>query len=307
MHDIVREVSAILERSIDKTITMAMEFGASECTVIGDPTQLQGALLNIAANARDAMPNGGQIRFATNVVDAQRAALAASSHVIAGDRYVEISIQDSGVGMDALTMRRVFEPFFTTKAPHGTGMGLAAAHGTIVAHNGSISVQSKVGEGSTFRVYLPLTPEPVEGQEPATSTLPHGEGHVLIVEDEPVVRRMVHSYLAGLGYEVTSASDGVEAVEIFARLDGAFDLVLLDLILPRMDGASVFASLRSVSPTIRVLLMSGHTEELVVSELLQCGAVDLVRKPFTLSSLAQRVKSAIHPDTAGRASGASRH
>jgi two-component system, cell cycle sensor histidine kinase and response regulator CckA len=291
MHDLVREVAVILERSIDKTVAIRMDLSAPAAVVIGDATQLQNALLNLALNARDAMPGGGQIRFASRLAEAGPATPG-------GDRYLELAVQDDGVGMDAATLERIFEPFFTTKAPgRGTGMGLAAVHGTITAHNGSVTVESHPGLGTTFRILLPLPRDPAAAVHQQPEYQLRGSGRILLVEDEPVVQSVVKSHLSGLGYDVSCAQDGAEAVELFSRAEGAFDLVLLDLVLPRMDGASVFATLRAIRPDVKVLLMSGHADERLVSEMIGGGAIGLIRKPFALSLLSGQIARALHGDS----------
>jgi two-component system, cell cycle sensor histidine kinase and response regulator CckA len=303
MHDIVREVSAILERSIDKTVTLHMDLGAHPAIVIGDPTQLQTALLNLAINARDAMPGGGAIRFTTTLVNAKKAGLAGAETGIVAEEYLELSVADTGVGMDACTLERIFEPFFTTKSSgSGTGLGLAAVHGTVVAHNGGVTVESQPGVGTTFRLYLPLSRDHVIDRRPQQVPV-SGSGRLLVVEDEPAIRRLLHSYLTQRGYDVVVAADGSEGVELFRSADGAFDLVLLDLVLPLMDGPSVFSVIRNQKPSIRVLLMSGHGEDFVVSDLMRRGAVGILRKPFALAELSASIASAMQDDNESRLKG----
>jgi PAS domain S-box-containing protein len=304
MHDIIREVSSILERSIDKTVTLRLDLAAPTAVVIGDPTQLQTALLNLAINARDAMPLGGELRLRSAVVDAKVASSVGVGTGILAEEYLEVCVEDTGVGMDARTLEHIFEPFFTTKsAGGGTGLGLAAVHGTVTAHSGGVWVESEPGVGTTFRLYLPLSPEMQVVDKKRLPAGVRGSGRLLVVEDEPAVRRVLQSYLRRQGYEIVIAADGSEAVELFRCAAGAFDLVLLDLVLPMLDGPSVFSALRALEPEAKILLMSGHGEDSVVSDLMQRGAVDILRKPFTLAHLSQCIASALPDRNASKAQG----
>jgi PAS domain S-box-containing protein len=288
VHELVREVVSILERSIDKSIRLIVDLGASSSVVIGDPTQLQSALLNIAINARDAMPDGGSITFATSVVGGDKTPLARSDHDASADSFVEIVVRDTGSGMDERTRERLFEPFFTTKPPgKGTGMGLAAVHATVVAHNGAVFVDSAVGQGTTFRVYLPIASAAASmGAAPA-------KGRIMVVEDEPVVRQVLAARLRMLGYEVTTYADGAQAVEAYQQAKGATDLVILDMVLPRIEGERVFAAVRAVNPAAKVVLMSEHNDDREAAELIRQGALGVVTKPFALSEVSARVTAAL--------------
>lgn len=294
MHELIHEVAAILERSIDKTVAIVKTLTAPQSVVIGDATQLQNALLNLAVNARDAMPGGGELHFRSAVVDRKRAERIGLLSSVVGDEYIEIQVQDTGVGIDETALKCVFEPFYTTKETgRGTGMGLAAVHGTATAHNGAISVTSSPGVGTTFSLLLPLSfasTSPVT--EPPISAS-QGVGRILLIEDELAVRRVVRLHLTSRGYYVESAQNGPSGIDIFNRQNGDFDLVLLDLILPRMDGATVFDALRALKPNIKILLLSGHSGNIAVPDLISRGAVDFVAKPFTLTALSNAVEKAL--------------
>jgi PAS domain S-box-containing protein len=288
VHELVREVVSILERSIDKSIRLTVDLAASSSVVIGDPTQLQSALLNIAINARDAMPDGGSIAFATAVVGGDKTPLARSDHDASADSFVELVIRDTGAGMDERTRKRLFEPFFTTKPPgKGTGMGLAAVHATVVAHNGAVLVDSAVGRGTTFGIYLPLAPVAVGAREASK------KGRIMVVEDEPVVRQVLAARLRTLGYDVTTCADGAQAVEAYQQAKGATDLVILDMVLPRLEGERVFAAVRAVNPAAKVVLMSEHSDDHEAAELIRQGALGVVTKPFALSEVSAQVTAAL--------------
>ncbi len=294
MHDIVREVLGILEHSIDKTVSVVASLDAEKSVVLGDATQLQNALLNLAVNAGDAMPGGGRIHFKTRLSDRSRAESFGVRGNVVADEYLEIRVEDNGIGIDEETFPHIFEPFFTTKADgRGTGMGLAAVHGTAVAHNGAVTVESTPGICTVFTLFLPLSPRqssPPDSSPPAAA--PCG-GTLLLIEDEPAVRRVVRLHLESEGYTVESAADGASGIELFHRNPKNFDLVLLDIILPRMDGSGVFDALKTADPAVKIILLSGHTGDVAVAELIKRGAVDFLRKPFTLSSLSAAVGKAI--------------
>jgi two-component system, cell cycle sensor histidine kinase and response regulator CckA len=288
VHDLVREVVSILERSIDKSIRITVDLAAPSSVVIGDPTQLQSALLNIAINARDAMPDGGSITFATAVVGGNKTPLARRGHDASADAFVEIVVRDTGSGMDGRTRERLFEPFFTTKPPgKGTGMGLAAVHATVVAHNGAVLVDSAVGRGTTFSIYLPVAPAA------ASADVPSSRGRIMVVEDEPVVRQLLAARLRTLGYDVLTCADGAQAVEAYQQSKEGTDLVILDMVLPRLEGERVFAAVRAVNPAAKVVLMSEHSDDREAAELIRQGALGVVTKPFALSELAARVTAAL--------------
>jgi CheY-like chemotaxis protein len=241
------------------------------------------------------MPSGGELQFVTAVVDRVDAENAGLQGAVIADAYLEIRVSDTGIGMDEKTVKQIFEPFFTTKGQgEGTGMGLAAVHGTANAHNGAITVESEPGHGTTFSLYLPLSDNDAVSTT-SIQSLPvlEGSGRILIVEDEAAVRDIVRLHLTGLGYQVETAKDGMEGIALFRKRSGDFDLVLLDLILPRLDGASVFTSLVAQNPHIKVLLLTGHSGDIAVHELIDRGALDIIRKPFSLVELSRAVAKAL--------------
>ena len=276
VHAVVRDVTALIERIVDKRIVVASRLTAERTVVNGDAGQLQSALLNLAINARDAMPDGGVLTLATDVVES-------------GVPCLRVRVTDTGTGMSEETRRHLFEPFFTTKEPgKGTGMGLATVYGTVAGHKGTVEVVSELGHGSTFAVLLPLahaTPEAAEAP-PGEVTVP-GRGHILLAEDEPAVRAMVQEALRGLGYQVTACADGIEAVARFSAM--SCDLVLLDVSLPRLGGCQAFAAMRAVDPTVRGILCSGQAINEEMQSLIGDGAVDFLAKPFHLAELASKV------------------
>ncbi len=295
IHQAIREVVDILRHSIDRRIEIQLSLDASAAATRGDPGQIHSMLLNLALNARDAMPEGGTLLFATAVRQVEPAEADTLPFDIRPGEYLRVEIRDSGCGMDTATRERIFEPFFTTKEPgKGTGMGLAAVYGTVKHHNGAIEVQSREGAGTSVRIWLPLaaeTPAPLESPEPGRQTLARAEheARILVVDDEAVVRNLAADILASLGYAVEAVANGEEALIVFGDDPGAIDLVLLDLIMPRLSGADTFRALRRIDPDARVLLSSGYSIDGTAQTLLNEGARGFIQKPFRPADLASAV------------------
>ena len=296
-HDLIREAVALLERSVDRRIELRTDLRAENASVIGDPTQIQQAVLNLGLNARDAMPEGGTLTVATADRWLDEAACDASPFALMPGDYVEIAVSDTGRGIPADVLPRIFEPFYTTKpVGEGTGLGLAAVRGTVEEHLGAVEVESVPGGGTTFRLLLPLSGLPsvhaglVEDAPPET-----GGGTVLVIDDESVIRGMVRRMLEGLGWEVLLAEDGAEGVETFRREHGRIDVVLLDMVMPRMSGRECFREIKAIDPEARVIMASGFTADHAVSDLMSEGLVAFLKKPYrqvellrTLARLAAR-------------------
>jgi PAS domain S-box-containing protein len=293
LHACIHETIALLARTLPPGIAIREDLQAPAAQVRGDPTQLQSALLNLAINARDAMPDGGALTFATRRLDL---AAGGSAELPAGG-YLELTVADTGCGMDERVRAHLFEPFFTTKAPgKGTGMGLASVYGTVAGHGGRIQVDSAPGHGSAFRILLPLlaaeavASPPTPAEPPAIPRL-----RILVVDDEAVVRDILAELLRADGHEVATAADGVGAVAALRARPDAFDLVVCDMMMPEMDGRSCFRELRAIAPGIRVLLASGYSADGAVQELLADGAAGFVQKPFRRIHLRQALAEAMRP------------
>ena len=289
MHSLLRDVKQLLERSIDKRIEITLDLLAEQSTVLGDASELHSALLNLGINARDAMPDGGRLAFETRVVGLNEVDRRTSLAELKPGRYLQISVVDNGTGMNSETLERVFEPFFTTKRDHrGTGLGLAAVYGCVRSHGGSVCVASEVGRGTTFRVVLPvIAAAPSAAWEPDDSEPVRGTGHILLVDDEMPVREYVASLLMGLGYEVTACPDGVEALAVFEREHDQIDLVILDMVMPKLSGAEVFRAMKRIQPNVRALLLSGYTKEGAADALLSEGVLEFIHKPFHVGELSR--------------------
>jgi two-component system, cell cycle sensor histidine kinase and response regulator CckA len=289
LHQLIAEVIALGRRSIDKRISIAEHFDASSAVTFGDPSALQNALLNLLLNARDAMPKGGTVRFATRLVELQ--AQASSLPGANGStRTIELTVSDSGIGIDPEILDKIFEPFFTTKES-GTGMGLAAVKGTVLEHQGTIDVTSTKGVGTTFRILLPVSDIEVTEESSNVTAQPVAEGRILVVDDESSVTKVVAMALTQGGYEVEVYQSGQAVIERCAA--GPFDLVLLDVMMPDMDGVEVLQRLRAVVPSAKVVLMTGHASESLESRMREISDVVVLPKPFQPKELLAEVRKAL--------------
>ncbi len=293
--DMLRDVTSLLRHSIDKRIRVETDLQAPRVLVQADPSRLQNAFLNLALNARDAMPRGGVLKFATRLaVDPDNAAHG----------HLEVVVSDTGIGMDEATLERVFEPFFTTKEQgKGTGLGLASVYGCVQAHDGDIEVASQPDVGTVFTIRLPIAALSDTTAEAAPTSKPlHGSGHILVVDDEDAVRDFARQALATLGYTTTGCADGIEAVAYLRKHVGEISLVLLDLVMPGIDGRETFHRLREADPNVRVLFCSGHTERSGSTGPLPDGAQGFIQKPYRIQALAAAVADALGQSQGGRQS-----
>jgi PAS domain S-box-containing protein len=289
----IHEVIALLERTIDKKITLETRLVASGSCVSGDPALLQNALLNLGVNARDAMPEGGVITFATTNVKLDSGFCGASAFNITPGSYIEISVSDTGVGMTKEILKHVFEPFYTTKeVGKGTGLGLAAVYGTITEHHGCIGIYSEPGIGTVFKLYLPLSGKN-ETEAASVEKQIQGSGGILLVDDEEILRDVGQAILEECGYRVFLAKNGEQALEVYARERENISLVILDMLMPRMGGKETLVRLVESYPDIRVLISSGFHLDGTADELEKLGAKGFLRKPYLRQELSKSVAEAI--------------
>jgi two-component system, cell cycle sensor histidine kinase and response regulator CckA len=294
MHEIIDDVVKLLRHTLDRRIVISHNFRAGRSCVRGDLSRLQNGLLNLAVNAHDAMPDGGELTFATRVAFIGNMDIRARRHNFEPGEYLEISVIDTGTGIDAETLEHMFEPFFTTKAlGDGTGLGLYSLRGTIQNHGGSIGVRSELGQGSTFTVLLPLHANTESKVQIELSEPVYGEGRILVVDDEKVIRDVAERLLGKLGYDVLTAEDGADALNIFQRMHEQIDLVLLDVIMPRIDGRECLVRMREIDPGMQAVISSGITGQDVTDGLGECGDTDFLRKPYTGATLSHVVARAI--------------
>ena len=293
INDMIAAVIGLLERTIDKRIDLVTRLDAANPTVIGDSTLLQNALLNLGVNARDAMPEGGTLTYSTSEVTLDDAYCKHNQGSITPGMYLQISVSDTGVGIPKEIIERIFEPFFTTKETgKGTGLGLAAVYGTVRDHNGSINVCSEPGQGTVFNVFIPLSSAESEAALSKEGVV-HGTSCILLVDDEEMIRSMGHDLLTELGYTVYLAEDGYQALELYAHHRDAISLVILDMIMPKMNGKETYLKLLETDPDVRVLLCSGFHREGTTQELIEFGAKGFIKKPYNMIDLSRAVMEGI--------------
>jgi PAS domain S-box-containing protein len=298
MRDIVAEVVSLLRHSIDKRIAIKQALNDDGHVIIGDPAQLQSALLNLAVNARDAMPNGGEVVFASATVDVNAQDSSEQGLNLEPGRYLRLTVADTGMGIDAETRSHIFEPFFTTKeVGSGTGMGLAAAYGTARMHRGSLTVDSEPGKGARFHLYLPVAEgaEATREEQPPAPRSATRPVRVLVVDDEAAIRDMLTLALGKLGYQVAVCQDGASAVAYYETEWSAVDVVILDMVMPNLTGRETFDALRRVNPKVKVVLASGYSIETDAQDTLSAGAFAFVQKPFKIAEISQRIAEAARP------------
>jgi PAS domain S-box-containing protein len=295
LHPFLKEISKLLERMIPENIEVELNLAGEDFMVEVDPTQLQQVVMNLAVNARDAMPEGGQLRIETARAQLDDAFCQAHPDLHPGF-YVRLSVSDTGTGIPPEIRSRIFDPFFTTKpVGKGTGLGLPVVYGIVKNHGGVIEVESEVGQGTTMQVYLPLTEKPmIEESLPPVEAL-QGTETILLVEDEPTVLQLGQTALEHFGYRVLTARDGVEALEVYQAHQGEIALVILDMVMPRMGGPEAFRELKRLDPTVKVLLVTGYRsgQETAEQLLQEAGVGGLVRKPYHVHELAQAVRAAL--------------
>jgi signal transduction histidine kinase/ActR/RegA family two-component response regulator len=292
LNALVDEALSLVRRSISPNVKIVLKLAASPATVSADVTMLQSALLNLLVNASDAMPDGGTLTVATTSVILS--ADAAAGKGLAPGPSLLLEVLDTGRGIAPDLLGHIFDPFFTTKPiGRGTGLGLAAVAGTIKALGGRVEVESDVGVGSAFRIYLPSAEPRAAAALAAGETIVHGEGHILLVDDDAMVSLTATATLESLGYRVTRCEDGHRALELVRAQPRAFDLVLLDLRMPGLSGEATFTRLRELAPELRVLIWSGYVDEQDVGGMLARGAVGFLQKPYRVSELSRAIASAL--------------
>ncbi|HEY6077217.1 MAG TPA: ATP-binding protein [Polyangiaceae bacterium] len=290
LHTIVSEAVSLLRRSIDPNVVVITELNAKQSIVAADAALLQSAILNLLLNARDAMPDGGTLTVGTSSLELTRS----SSKGLPSGPCVVLEVVDTGRGIPKEQVSQIFDPFFTTKPlGKGTGLGLAAVAGTVKAHGGSIEVNSDLGVGTVFRLYLPCTDPEGQVAMPVATAVVHGEGEILLVEDDAMVSMTAVATLQSFGYRVTHARDGASALEHVRAHPHRFQLVLLDLRMPGLSGEATFERLLDLEPGLPVLIWSGYAAEQDVAAMLKKGAVGFVQKPYRLAELSRTVAESL--------------
>lgn len=292
VRDSLASMRQVLETTVGASIAISYEFGPGDCTIFADPAQLESALLNLVINARDAMPSGGQLKISAQLV-ADASALAGAL-TLSGPQ-VALSVQDSGAGIEPSVLEHVFEPFFTTKRQHeNSGLGLSQLQGFVRQSGGDVTVQSVVGAGTTFTLYLPAAQaQGVTAESPAPSGLGNAplRREVLLVEDNRMVGEVVSAWLAELGQTLTWSVDAEKALQELERRDGGFDLAILDLVLPGMNGMDLASRIRERWPNIRIVLASGYSEAMAGPRAL---GFPVMQKPYSVEALMQVLTEDAH-------------
>jgi two-component system cell cycle sensor histidine kinase/response regulator CckA len=295
INDLILQIEKLLRRLIGEDIELVTIPAASEDVVEADPGRLEQVIMNLVVNARDAMPNGGKLTIETGVAHLSELFSAKQLGVSPG-RYVVISIADTGIGMDEATQSHMFEPFFTTKNPgRGTGLGLATAYGIIRQSGGAIHITSQLGQGTTVQIYLP----PVETKAPAAEEGARqlgkltGKETILLVEDEARVRKLIVDVLTARGYQVLEATRGEEAMRLCKAHGGAIDMAVIDVVMPEINGPDLVRQLIPLRPKMKVLYISGYTDEAIVHHGIPESGAAFLQKPFLPDALARKVREVL--------------
>ena len=294
MNEVIRSVIGLLEHTIDKKIRVVERLNASPAAIKGDYMQLQNALLNLALNARDAMPDGGTLTFATDILGQAEKLAGPRPDAVHYESRLRIVVSDTGCGMDERTKLRVFEPFFTTKDPgKGTGLGLASVYGTIKSHNGLIEVESALKKGTAFSIFMPLDSTAETTHAEGHEEIKKGSGTILIIDDEENIRCMVKEMLESLGYAVVVRQDGISGIEYYKDHYKEIDAIIVDMIMPRMGGGDCVKFLKKLNSNARILISSGYSLVTDTQQIISKGIAGYIQKPFEINELSQALHEAL--------------
>jgi two-component system cell cycle sensor histidine kinase/response regulator CckA len=297
LNSILRDISKMLPRMLGEDIELVIETQADLGKVKLDPVQVEQVVMNLAGNARDAMPEGGKLTIATRNVELNEDYVHIRTIVPAG-RYIVLEVNDSGEGIEPKHLPHIFEPFYTTKEQgKGTGLGLATVYGIVKQSGGFIWVYSEPGMGTTIKVYFPRVERgsclPQEQDSSVDLRSLHGSETVLLVEDESAVRQPACEFLRGCGYQVIEGRDGLHAVEAAHEYSGHIDLLITDVVMPGMSGGQLAELLLERDPNLKVLFMSGYSEKVVLRHKISDLHTNFLQKPFTLRALAAKIREAL--------------
>jgi CheY-like chemotaxis protein len=281
LNELLLDREELLRRVVGEDVELGLALDADACPICADPTQLEQVLLNLVLNARDAMPAGGKVTLSTR-------------NLPGGEVLLEV--EDTGIGMPEETRARVFEPFFTTKeVGRGSGLGLPVVFGIVQQSNGRIDLESEPGRGATFRIHLPRCEAPLapRGAEPAGTPVEHGTGTVLVVEDEERVRSLACAALENAGYRVLRADGSRSALFLSENLRDRIDLLVTDVVLPEIGGRELAGHLRAKRPDLKVLFVSGYTDDVLLRKGIRRAEAHFLPKPFTAASLTRKVRDVL--------------
>ncbi len=301
LRHVIEDLKGMISETFPRSIKIATGVSHDLWPVMGDPSQLHQVLLNLTVNARDAMPKGGSLSLTAENISLD------SHHVsiLPGAKpgpYVLLRVTDTGIGIPLEIRERIFEPFFTTKeVGAGTGLGLATVHTIIKSHSGFLAVESESGQGTTFKIYLPANAsgQPLDSPPPFNGDLPRGQNElVLVVDDEPAIRLVTEQTLVAFGYRVITANNGAEAVALYTLQPDAIRLVITDMMMPVMDGEAMIEILKGMSPTLRIIAVSGISSYQNLANSKMALVDDFIAKPYTSKTLLKRIRQVL--DQPGR-------
>ncbi|MBD0266521.1 MAG: response regulator, partial [Tolypothrix sp. Co-bin9] len=288
---LILEIRQVIKETFPKSIEVDCETSRNLWTVSGDATQLHQVLMNLCVNARDAMPNGGTLTISAEnfIVDEHYAKMHLDAKI---GSYIVVIVADTGIGITHEVLDRIFEPFFTTKElGKGTGLGLSTVLGIVKSHGGFINVYSEVGKGSKFQVYLPAQ-ETAETPEEKEQQLPHGSGElVLIIDDEPSIREITKTSLEAYNYKAITASDGIEAIALYAEYRHKISIVLTDMLMPSMDGITTIRTLHKINPNVKIIAISGLATSDKMNAAYDLGIKAFLSKPYTAKQLLETINT----------------
>lgn len=303
MNELILDMSKMLRHLLREDIELVILPADTPCHAEVDSGQIEQVIINLAVNAKNAMPEGGKLLIETGTVVVPSGATIASRYSdIPPGEYVRLAVSDTGIGMTPEVKDRIFEPFFTTKAAgEGTGLGLSTVFGIVSQHNGYIHVYSEPGSGSTFKIYLPRSAAPakVSDEREETKRRVTGNETILVVEDEPAVRRLITRILAALGYHVLEAGNGEEALWTAQQYPEEIDLLLSDVVMPQMGGRTLAEHIQEARPAVRILFISGYTDDALLTEEIAKRKAAFLSKPFTAAMLGAKVREALDANRDG--------
>ncbi|MEW6739883.1 MAG: PAS domain-containing hybrid sensor histidine kinase/response regulator [Nitrospirota bacterium] len=293
LNDIIRDLEKLLTRLVSEDVEIKIMLSEKDLTIMADSGQMGQVVMNLATNARDAMPHGGQLTITTEIFRMAPGFIKEKGFGKRG-RYACISVADTGEGLDERTKERIFEPFFTTKeVGKGTGLGLAVVYGIVSQHNGYIDVQSELGRGTTFKIYLPLTEKEIEEAEPIISGPVGGTEMILLAEDDEIVRRLVKETLEGFGYRVIEAVDGEDAIAKFMEDKDEIRLLLFDVVMPKKSGKDAYENIKKIKPDVKVVFISGYTADIVHKKGIFEEKIPFLFKPVSPDEILRKTREVL--------------
>ncbi len=294
LNELLDDMVDMLRRVVGEGIALEIHSNTFVAPIKADPMQLEQVFVNLAANARDAMPEGGLLTIEVAAVDLEPGSHYCRLGAPIGPN-IAVAVTDTGVGMDVETRRRIFEPFFTTKGEgKGTGLGLSTVYGVVQQSGGSVTVESETGKGTTFRVFLPRVHDRLRHSSTDEGAVPSGRGElILVVEDEPVLRGLVQLMIESLGYQAKIAANGAEAMALILEEGLRPDLLLTDVVMPGMSGAALVEELRRTMPDLKFMFMSGYPDTAIARHRIPNTAFDFLQKPFSIRDLANKIETVL--------------